>query len=481
MQGDEPCPQPALDDSSDCVLLWNGDAFQGLECTPGESDTSALLKRLAQAEDDDQIASILADIRGPFAFIFYKNGSLWFGRDVLGRHSLVVSQSEAGQSLTLCSLATSGESVEVPAVGFFQISLGQRPFKAVLRRFQDAQLELIEKLPFEVNASSQVLQSKVAHPSLSGELADFSWRERAIAQDWPEEKVFATFLQNEGQFLAQSLVEKLQKAVKVRLETRPVGSRVAVLFSGGLDSAVLAALADRVLAEDEPLDLINVAFAENAPDRLTARKAKEELSSINPKRRFRLVECDVNVEELARMRRERISAILAPSDSVLDDSIGCAVWFAARKKGCVDGQPHLSAARVLLLGMGADEQLAGYSRHRATFDKAGLLGLTEELRLELARIGERNLGRDDRVASDHGVAARYPFLDEDVVAFLSSLKTTEKADLRLPRGCGEKLLLRAAAWGVLGLKATAREAKRAIQFGSRIAKAEYKKEKGHQK
>ncbi|QQP38931.1 Asparagine synthetase domaincontaining protein 1like [Caligus rogercresseyi] len=50
-------------------------------------------------------------------------------------------------------------------------------------------------------------------------------------------------------------------------------------------------------------------------------------------------------------------------------------------------------------------------------------------------------------------------------------------DLNLRRGLGEKLLLRAAAYKA-GLVSIATEPKRAIQFGSRIAKIENKKEKG---
>ena len=44
---------------------------------------------------------------------------------------------------------------------------------------------------------------------------------------------------------------------------------------------------------------------------------------------------------------------------------GCAIWFAARGAGLVDGQPYQSPCRVLLSGMGIDEQLGGYARHRS--------------------------------------------------------------------------------------------------------------------
>lgn len=62
--------------------------------------------------------------------------------------------------------------------------------------------------------------------------------------------------------------------------------------------------------------------------------------------------------------------------------------------------------QVVLTGIGADEQLAGYSRHRVRFATSGHEGLIQELAMELGRISSRNLGRDDRVVGDHGKEAR---------------------------------------------------------------------------
>lgn len=174
-----------------------------------------------------------------------------------------------------------------------------------------------------------------------------------------------------------------------------------------------------------------------------------------------------------------IKHLLYPHQTVLDDSIGCALWFASRGRGLLHDTDtaYTSQAEVLLLGMGADEQLAGYARHRGRFDMHGLAGLAAEVKMEMQRISERNLGRDDRILSDHGKESRLPFLDEDVVSYLNSLEIGDKCDMSRPRGEGEKYLLRYLGRTRLGLTYAARLEKRAIQFGSRVAKAENNKEK----
>lgn len=54
---------------------------------------------------------------------------------------------------------------------------------------------------------------------------------------------------------------------------------------------------------------------------------------------------------------------------------------------------YRSSCKILLVGIGADEQMAGYGRHRTTFQKYGSEGLTQELHSDLTRLWTRNLGR----------------------------------------------------------------------------------------
>eukprot|EP00884_Botryococcus_braunii_P013351 jgi/Botrbrau1/22016/Bobra.0024s0030.1 len=133
------------------------------------------------------------------------------------------------------------------------------------------------------------------------------------------------------------------------------------------------------------------------------------------------------------------------------------------------GREYVSAARVVLLGHGADEQCGGYGRHRTKFRSQGWEGLGEELALDMSRLWLRNMGRDDRLVADTGREARHPYLDEHLVCSLTGMPLAALADLRLPPGQGDKRVLRAALMD-LGLHHAAVRVKRAIQFGTRLSK-----------
>lgn len=303
------------------------------------------------------------------------------------------------------------------------------------------------------------------------------------------------------------------------LSARSVPARVAVLFSGGIDSTVCAFLAHKHIPLDEPIDLLNVAFEnprkirgqvdggvggikkkkqramtiENTvsideqlsaqynpdylvPDRVTGLSELEELRRLCPRRQWNFVEVDVPYTEY-QDAQETVESVMWPCQTVMDLSISMPLYFAAcgagKLRGSVTTEPELytSSARVLLNGLGSDELLGGYSRHRTVYNTGGWKALIDELQLDMDRIPTRNLGRDDRVISAHGKETRHPFLSLDVVNFLVALPIHVKTDPRLEVGVGDKMLLRLAA-RKMGLVEASTRKKRAMQFGTQSAKME---------
>ncbi|XP_031145520.1 asparagine synthetase domain-containing protein 1 [Sander lucioperca] len=546
-------PQPFQDNTGN-VLVWNGEIFGGVPVMPEENDTAVLSQRLSSCDSPSEILSLLSAVRGPWAFVYYQKAGdyLWFGRDFLGRRSLLWKFDAAVNALTLTSVAAQSSGPdrsawqEVPAAGVYRIDLkAVTEAGSVTFEFHpwahggndlasSCSETILESVPSGctavTNPSGLVLTSPVC--PLNTSIPKSLNEKESLSNSHPCVKDLEQMLASkEKNDEVNQLIDVLSEAVRRRVQSLPFRAQdgppppndnasVAILFSGGIDSMVLAALADRHIPAHQPIDLLNVAFKLqvpkkqkepakkpgkhknqptgfktdgadyqtsspfDVPDRITGKAGLKELQDLNPERRWNFVEIDVTKEELQTVRQERICHLVHPLATVLDDSIGCAVWFAARGTGSTmqdgDQRAFTSSAMVILTGIGADEQLAGYSRHRVRFTMSGHEGLVQELAMELARIPSRNLGRDDRVIGDHGKEARFPYLDEDVVSYLNSLPVWEKADLSLPRGVGEKLLLRLAA-KQLGLGQSAVLPKRAMQFGSRIAKMEDHREKASDK
>ena len=89
----------------------------------GSSDTLNLSKSLG---DSKNILSVLEKIQGPYSFIYLDAEShhLYFGRDRLGRHSLLWNYNCEG-SIFLTSVAKRSmlDIKEVPAIGIFRFDL----------------------------------------------------------------------------------------------------------------------------------------------------------------------------------------------------------------------------------------------------------------------------------------------------------------------------------------------------------------------
>ncbi|EPE31605.1 Adenine nucleotide alpha hydrolases-like protein [Glarea lozoyensis ATCC 20868] len=535
LRGGHITTQPFKDSASGCILCWNGEAW-AVDSTPvvgndGKFVFDLLLKasssNLSSTESVDAIVKVLRSISGPFAFVFLdsNHGFMYFGRDCLGRRSLLLNKDTSPLAMELSSCADHLDSnwKEVEADGIYQLSLN------------------VQTGTEETETGSGIPSTQPLFPCQR-----YSWD---AGKSEPKLGVFNKAIPNQGYMLnlhspsVQQLRDQLYESLKPRIlnvlvppgQVTNQNVRIAVLFSGGLDCTVLARIAHELLPADQEIDLLNVAFEnprtinaankalqtgkqkttpspnkkeeeeapggspevsttvscyEKCPDRETGRKAFAELRSVCPSRHWRFVAVNVPYAETLA-HKSKVIGLISPHNTEMDLSIAYALYFASRGCGMASTDTESAAiqyqtsARILLSGLGADELFGGYTRHTTAFRRNGYPALLDELELDVRRLGKRNLGRDDRVISYWGREARFPYLDESLVKWAVERPVWEKCGFsnevleasETPQVDPEKKILRLVAYG-LGMPSVAVEKKRAIQFGARTAKMEIGRTKG---
>ncbi|KAJ4804501.1 Asparagine synthetase domain-containing protein 1 [Rhynchospora pubera] len=480
--------QPLVSPSGN-ILIFNGEIFGGIKVPPEKNDAESLLRELESCcwgneHKGKSVPDVLSSIRGPWALMYWqiRSRTVWYGRDAFGRRSLLVREPTSEDKRFIIS------SVAPPS------SKNSFDGTSIAYTWQEIPCGIYSICLKEGTSTKEAVMDE--------KISKHEWRDPVLVDliNWerkhsgPDSILSATDVpqSSSAQKVLHVLRESVMRRTIVDTLIQQNGNKeeegeapIAILFSGGLDSMILAALLDQCLSKRYWIDLLNVSFdGESAPDRISAKSGLRELQQISPNRRWRLVEIDSSLSDL-KCETDHVMSLIHPSRTYMDLNIGTALWLAAGGDGYVDGEtcrlPHSrsrykyrSKSRVLLIGSGADEQCAGYGRYRTKFRSGGWPSLEEEMRLDMQRIWKRNMGRDDRCVSDCGKEARFPFLDEDVIRSLLELPLWEIANLEAPAGMGDKKILRQVA-NLLGLHEAALLPKRAIQFGTRIARESNKK------
>jgi asparagine synthase (glutamine-hydrolysing) len=201
---------------------------------------------------------------------------------------------------------------------------------------------------------------------------------------------------------------------------------VGVFLSGGLDSSLVAAIAQNWLRErGECLKTFAVGL-EDSPDLLAARAVADYLGTEHHERVY-------TAEEATRTLPDVVVSIENFDPSLVRSAVpnNMLAEFTAE---------HV---KVVLTGEGADELWAGYE-YMAEYDDPD--ELHEELVRSVEGLHNLNLQRCDRVTMAHGLEARVPFLDRDVINHALRLPASWKLTCE---GQPEKRLLREAFEGWL--------------------------------
>jgi asparagine synthase (glutamine-hydrolysing) len=238
----------------------------------------------------------------------------------------------------------------------------------------------------------------------------------------------------------------LEQAIRARV----AGLReIAVAFSGGLDSSLIAYLASKCGVK---VNLIHVSL-ENEPETEAAFEAAEKLDLPMQVHLFKEADVENTLPYVVDLVEE--------ADPV-KASIGVPVYWAAQKT-------QETGFSVLLAGQGADELFGGYQRYVNEYCKDGNEKVRQTMFNDVVGIHENNLERDKKICTSLDIELRLPFCSFNLVEYALGLPVDLKFEQK--QDSLRKLVLRKVALN-LGLPTSiANKPKKAVQYSTGINNA----------
>jgi asparagine synthase (glutamine-hydrolysing) len=386
-----PRDQPQPVQGNGFTLVFEGRLFP----SPNLSEVDAIVEKLGHSLQKNA-SHIIEKFEGSYAFTIAVPNKLIAGRDMFGTNPLYYGENDA-----TCAVASERKALW---------TLGIKNVKS----FPPGHIAMVNTQGFSFKPIKTVAQP-------------------------PQQDVD---METAAKHLQSLLLESTRKRVSDF-------EKVAVAFSGGLDSSVIAVLAKNCGIN---VQLVSVGL-ENQPEVEFAEKAAEALE-------LPLHLQTYTISDVEQILPKVLWLIEEPN--TVKASIAIPFYWTAEntsKLGC----------RILLAGQGGDELFGGYQRYLEEYAQFGVEAVQKALYHDVAKSYETNFQRDNQVCSFHKVELWLPFVDRDVVCFSLSLPLKlkiESAEDRL-----RKRVLRQVAQNLGIPPLIANKTKKAVQYTTGVNKA----------
>jgi asparagine synthase (glutamine-hydrolysing) len=184
----------------------------------------------------------------------------------------------------------------------------------------------------------------------------------------------------------------LKQSMKKRLQDF---DRVGIIFSGGIDSVLIAWLAKKMVKEV----ICYTGGVKDSNDIIFARKIAKSMD-------LKLRVNELSTSEVEQMLPEIINTI--EDNNVGQVEVAIPVYAAVK-------MAHDDGIKMMLTGQAADELFGGYAWYTKVVEKLGFKKLREHMTEDLLLLYKETLEREDKITMAHSIEMREPFLDMQII------------------------------------------------------------------